>query len=128
MDRLNGPDRLNYTAIIRSLYEEVLGPPLPPPPLPPDPPGTYSTVDNRVFVNRKFAEVSWNRRQRSYSTVEASSPNRKSIMSSWSARQRSYSALDARTSASRDTRTRGWEAPKHSTSVEELSRLQYSLV
>ncbi|XP_069175465.1 tyrosine-protein phosphatase non-receptor type 13 isoform X2 [Procambarus clarkii] len=36
VERLNSRDRINYTAIIRSLYEEVLGPPRPPL-QPPDP-------------------------------------------------------------------------------------------
>lgn len=101
VERLNGRDRLNYTAIIRSLFEEVLGPPLPPQQSVPNPLGSYSTVD---------------------------SSNRKSTVSSWSTRQRSSSVLETRTSADRKSFASGWNPSQHSTSVEELNHLQYSLV
>ncbi|XP_071536989.1 uncharacterized protein [Panulirus ornatus] len=74
VERLDSQDRLNYTAIIRSLYEEVLGPP-PPPPLPPDPvvvrERSYSALDARTSSSRK-ATPSWSPSQRSTSVEDLS--------------------------------------------------------
>lgn len=66
VERLDGHDRLNYTATIRSLYEEVLGPPMPSP----QPPDHFT-------------------RERSYSALDAKSSSAKRLSRSptWSTRK-----------------------------------------
>ncbi|XP_068207308.1 uncharacterized protein [Palaemon carinicauda] len=68
VERLNGHDRLNYTATIRSLYEEVLGPPMPSP----QPPAAEHF-----------------RRERSYSALEVKSSGAKRLSRSptWNSRK-----------------------------------------
>ncbi|XP_069949732.1 tyrosine-protein phosphatase non-receptor type 13 isoform X2 [Cherax quadricarinatus] len=68
VERLNSRDRINYTAIVRSLYEEVLGPPLPPP-RPPDPvmarQRSYSALDTRTSTSRRPSSLSLSQRSAS---------------------------------------------------------------